>query len=107
MRARAECCPARRALPNGRRGKHVRKGDMRFEEFALHYLCFLYFETAAADEFADDGIAGDYAFVFKGAEVFEILDEAVCHNVLRVGRLDFSKGRKGLGAQYAKLVKQA
>ena len=30
----ASCVPARRALPNGRRGKHVRKGDMRLEEFA-------------------------------------------------------------------------
>ena len=78
---------------------------MRFEEFALHYLCFLYFETAAADEFSYDGIAGDYAFVFKGTEVFEIFDEAVCHNVLRVSGFDFSQGRKGLCAQYAKLVK--
>ena len=30
----ASCVPAHRALPNGRRGKHVRKGDMRLEEFA-------------------------------------------------------------------------
>ena len=28
----ASCVPARRALPNGRRGKHVRKGDM-------HLIC--------------------------------------------------------------------
>ena len=85
----------------------MRKGDMHLGDYALHYLCFLHFEAAAADEFADDGIAGDYAFVFEGAEVFEILDEAVCHNVLRVGGFDFSQGRQGLGAQYAKLVKKA
>ena len=31
----ASSCPARRALLNSRRGKHVRKGDMCLEEFAL------------------------------------------------------------------------
>ena len=33
----ASSCPARRALPNGRRGKHVRKGDIFLT--CSHYAC--------------------------------------------------------------------